>query len=194
MPPPLLPAELPLTVQLVSVAVPAMMPPPLVPGGVAADGAVGQRRRGGADAAAVAAAELPLTVLLVSVAVAAKMPPPSIRGDVAPDRAVPDGEHAAARYVDAAAAEPATLRATVVRTSVTFAVPGTLEMPPPAPEARFPVTTQSRTTRSAFADLDAPAVAGHVPVADRQPLEHDLDRTRGRCRARRTRGRSAGRR
>ena len=48
-------AELPLTVLLVSVAVVALMPPPLD------------------------LAELPLTVLLVSVAVAAKMPPPSVR-------------------------------------------------------------------------------------------------------------------
>ena len=47
MPPPRLPAELPLTVLLVSVAVVAKMPPPLSLGGVAADGAVGQRRRAG---------------------------------------------------------------------------------------------------------------------------------------------------
>ena len=89
-------AELPLTVQLVSVAVPPLLchaaaapdggvaadgavgqrgraarcsrPPPLT-GGVAADGAVGQRQRAAvvAQAAAVAAAELPLTVQLVSV-------------------------------------------------------------------------------------------------------------------------------
>ena len=72
-------AELPLMVQLVSVAVMAWMPPPLMAGGVAADGAVGQRRRGGVDAAAVSPAELPLTVQLVSVAVVALMPPPRCR-------------------------------------------------------------------------------------------------------------------
>ena len=47
-PPPIVPAELPLTVQLVSVAVPTLLnrPPPRVAGGgVAADGAVGQRGR-----------------------------------------------------------------------------------------------------------------------------------------------------
>ena len=46
-PPPPWPAELPLTVQLVSVVVPRMLhrPPPPVGGGVAADGAVGQRGR-----------------------------------------------------------------------------------------------------------------------------------------------------
>ena len=42
-PPPL--AELPLTVQLVSVAVPSLYTPPPLRGGVAADGAVGQRGR-----------------------------------------------------------------------------------------------------------------------------------------------------
>ena len=48
-------AVLPLTVQLVSVAVPALMPPPR------------------------SLAVLPLTVQLVSVAVPAKMPPPPAR-------------------------------------------------------------------------------------------------------------------
>ena len=73
-PPPPLAAELPLTVQLVSVAVPPydVQAAAVVGGGVAADGAVGQRGRAVpnvAQAAAVDAAELPLTVQLVSVVV-----------------------------------------------------------------------------------------------------------------------------
>ena len=61
-------AELPLTVQLLSVAVPEELDrPPYA--GVAADGAVAQRGRAVVgQAAAVAVAELPLTVQLVSVA------------------------------------------------------------------------------------------------------------------------------
>ena len=52
MPPPAPPAWLPLTVLLVSVAVARPQMPPPVGCGVAADGAVGQGRRAGADAAA----------------------------------------------------------------------------------------------------------------------------------------------
>ena len=66
-------AELPLTVQLVSVVVPAVseQAAAVVAGGVAADGAVGQRGRAAVveQAAAVLPAELPLTVQLVSVVV-----------------------------------------------------------------------------------------------------------------------------
>ena len=77
-------AELPLTVQLVSVVVPLRCTGRRrLGGGVAADGAVGQRGRAAVaeQAAAVAAAELPLTVQLVSVVVphVAARPPPSRR-------------------------------------------------------------------------------------------------------------------
>ena len=82
-PPPFPEAELPLTVQLVSVVVPPSLyrPPPFAGAGVAADGAVGQRGR----AARVVqgrrrsqTAELPLTVQLVSVVVPPSLyrPPP----------------------------------------------------------------------------------------------------------------------
>ena len=59
-PPPLPPAELPLTVQLVSVIVPPLLyrPPPFV-GGVAADGAVGQRGRAPVVQAAAIAVVVP---------------------------------------------------------------------------------------------------------------------------------------
>ena len=59
------PAELPLTVLLVTVAVQAPMPPPLSP------------------------AELPLTVLLVSVTVSAWMPPPSLVTPAGPEAELP---------------------------------------------------------------------------------------------------------
>ena len=67
--------------QLVSVAVPQLMyRPPPCRGGVAADGAVGQRGRAVVTVhpAAVDAAELPLTVQLVSVSVPSSLsrPPP----------------------------------------------------------------------------------------------------------------------
>ena len=88
-PPPLPVAELPLMVQLVSVAVPRRLyrPPPLSVGGVAADGAVGQRGRAAvvAQAAAVRAAELPLTVQLVSVAV----PPRCSQAAAVPEAELP---------------------------------------------------------------------------------------------------------
>ena len=83
MPPPLPVAELPLTVQLVSVVVPNIVAvvaeaagghaAAVASGGVAADGAVGQRGRGRQKPVArpppLPVAELPLTVQLVSVAV-----------------------------------------------------------------------------------------------------------------------------
>ena len=128
-PPPLEPAELPLTVQLVRFVVVALMPPPLELPEV-----------------------LPLIVQLVSSAVVARIPPPpeplvlrrtvlSWRVSVLP----PTTQRPPPKM-------PETLRATVVRTSLTFPVPGAapLEIPPPVAEARFPLTAQSRTTRSAF--------------------------------------------
>ena len=90
-------AELPLTVQLVSVVVPATLNrPPPSSGGVAADGAVGQRG-GGAKVLYTPppppVAELLLTVQLVSVSVPPEvsMPPPlpsGYAGGVAADGAV----------------------------------------------------------------------------------------------------------
>ena len=91
-------AELPLTVQLVRVVVPpiASYKPPPCAGGVAADGAVGQR--GSARVASVAAvvrpppsvaAELPLMVQSVSVSRAPSLNrPPPLRGGVAADGGV----------------------------------------------------------------------------------------------------------
>ena len=92
-PPELSLALLPLTVQLVSVAVPRLYrPPPPGAGGVAADGAVGQRERAVeiAQAAAVGAAELPLTVQSVSVRRAAEIvqAAAAVAGGVAADGAV----------------------------------------------------------------------------------------------------------
>ena len=141
MPPPYSPAVLPLTVQLVSVAVMARMPPPRAAGGVAADGAVGQRRRARRQMPPPSPpAVLPLTVQLVSVAVLgvdaaaavdaggvaadgaagqrrralAKMPPPR-RGGVAADGAVGQRRRAGE---DAAAIAPAELPLTVQLVSV----------------------------------------------------------------------------
>ena len=91
-------------------------------------------------------------VLLVSVVVVAGVDAASRCGDVAPDRAAADGEQLTAEDGKAAAAAPATLRATVVRTSFTFPVPGraALEIRRRRRGCRFPLTTQSRTTRSAL--------------------------------------------
>ena len=90
MPPPSPPAELPLTVHVgqrrradgVDAAAASV-------GRVAADGAVGQRRRYWRRCRRrCPSAELPLTVLLVSVAVLASMPPPLPSAGVAADGAV----------------------------------------------------------------------------------------------------------
>ena len=76
-------AELPLTVQLVSVVVPSfVVQAAAVAGGVAADGAVGQRGLavGSVYRPPPLVAELPLTVQSVSVAVPSKLsrPPPLV--------------------------------------------------------------------------------------------------------------------
>ena len=74
-PPPPRQAELPLTVQLISVAAPkAVVQAAAKAGGVAADGAVRQRGRAIVvqATAAPSAAELPLTVQFVSVIVPPK--------------------------------------------------------------------------------------------------------------------------
>ena len=62
-------AELPLTVPLVSVVVPTSVQAAAVAGGVAADGAVGQRGRAVVDRPPPLPAVLPLMVQLVSVVV-----------------------------------------------------------------------------------------------------------------------------
>src|SRR5262245_38710755 len=129
MPPPLVPAELPLTVLFVRVSVPPptpplRTPPPLVP------------------------AELPLTVLFVrcTVVLSALMPPPlpeellrrtvlllTVRLFSKPPTWTPPPS------------TPAALRAKMVRTRVTL-VPvenSPFDIPPPVAEARFPETALS---------------------------------------------------
>ena len=107
-PPPSTPAELPLTVQLVSVVVPSKLPGRRrrrkSTDGVAADGAVGQRSRAaeaGQPAAVRLSAELPLTVQLVSVAVPLVEQAAAVAGGVAADGAV--GQRGRAVVVQAAA-------------------------------------------------------------------------------------------
>ena len=104
-------AEFPLTVQVVSVAVPGSYTPPPRAGGVAADRAVGERRCAvDSTGRRRAPAELPLTVQSVSVR----------RADV----------------LQAAADEPAELPLMVQ--SVSVAVPR-FSMPPPPPTVEPPV-------------------------------------------------------
>ena len=112
-------AEFPLTVQLVSVAVPPTLskPPPPWRGGVAADGAVGQRGR----------------------AAVLYRPPPPTAGGVAADGAVSQRGRAA-RCRQAAAAVLAELPLTVQLVSV--AVPLTFITPPPPLPAELPLTVQ----------------------------------------------------
>ena len=103
MPPPLLPAVLPLTVLLVSVAVLARDAAAVDAGGVAADGAVGQRRRAGEDAAAVGRGRVAADGAVGQRRRGGRDAAADVAGDVAPDRAVLDGEQAGPDDAEAAA-------------------------------------------------------------------------------------------
>ena len=101
--PPPIEAELPLMVQLVSVAVPVVDQAAADSGGVAADGAVGQRGRAACSctsAAAAVAAELPLTVQFGQRrrAVVVDSSAAAVAGGVAADGAV--GQRGRAASVD----------------------------------------------------------------------------------------------
>jgi hypothetical protein len=147
-PPPMFSAALPPIVQLVGVTVSAQTPPPLL------------------------SVTLPVTRRPVRVAVPARMPaafpprlfrtePPLMANTLPRPRSSPG-------TLTPPPSPPEALRATVVRTRVTFPVPGwaALETPPPDPVARLSVTAQSWITRSALSTrMPPPASARPLRTA-----------------------------
>ena len=126
-----------------------------------------QRRCDGVDAAAavIAVGTFPLTVLVGQRHRRGEDAAAVAVGAIASNRAVLKGEYVPLpKTTRPPPAVPATLRATVVRTSVTFPVPSLLfETPPPNVEARFSVIAQSRTTRSALPTRMPPPPSDHFP-------------------------------